>query len=286
MVFAATIIIVVIFVPLLFLRGLRPVSGRLLTYMVSMLASFWSPSPLTPALCGSSSEATYPIHLGKNHGWPEVSKRIYRPTLEWALGFRGWVLGAAAMATLATIVLATTFGLVPSLVQRRHLHGLRHVPSGHLSRGKRSNRRPGRETTDTHRWRGDGRKTYTGRAERDEHAEPVSNSEIEVTISGSGDQRQVRDGIDRVLSAIPGMTTMIGQPIEHRLSHLLSGTPAAIAINIYEDNLDELRRVAKKIEAELKDDTHGARVNANREVPVSSCRTLSTCRTGCTVDAG
>ena len=106
----------------------------------------------------------------------------------------------------------------------------------------------------------------TGRAERDEHAEPVSNSEIEVTISDSGDQKQVRDGIDRVLSAIPGMTTMIGQPIEHRLSHLLSGTPAAIAINIYGDNLDELRRVAKKIEPELKDVPGPA-----RSMPIGRC---------------
>ena len=66
------------------------------------------------------------------------------------------------------------------------------------------------------------------------------------------------------------MTTMIGQPIEHRLSHLLSGTPAAIAINIYGDNLDELRRVAKKIEAELKDVPGAREVNANREVLITS----------------
>ena len=46
-------------------------------------------------------------------------------------------------------------------------------------------------------------------------------------------QKKVRVEIDKILAAIPGITTMVGQPIEHRLSHLLSGTPAAIAISIY-----------------------------------------------------
>ena len=110
----------------------------------------------------------------------------------------------------------------------------------------------------------------TGRAERDEHAEPVSNSEIEVTVADGRDRYEVRAGIDRVLGSIPGITTMVGQPIEHRLSHVLSGTPAAITINVYGEELAELRRVAKEIELELQS-LKGARdVNANREVMITT----------------
>ncbi len=50
----------------------------------------------------------------------------------------------------------------------------------------------------------------TGRAERDEHAEPVSSSEIEVSINEGASQKEVRLAIDKVLDAIPGITTMIG----------------------------------------------------------------------------
>ncbi|HJO16402.1 MAG TPA: efflux RND transporter permease subunit, partial [Phycisphaerales bacterium] len=67
-----------------------------------------------------------------------------------------------------------------------------------------------------------------------------------------------------------GITTMIGQPIEHRLSHLLSGTPASIAINVYGEDLTQLRQVAKRIEAELKSIPGARDVNANREVLITS----------------
>ena len=63
---------------------------------------------------------------------------------------------------------------------------------------------------------------------------------------------------------------MVGQPIEHRLSHLLSGTPAAIAINIYGDDLNKLRSIAKEIEQVLKTLPGTRDVNANREVMITS----------------
>jgi len=110
----------------------------------------------------------------------------------------------------------------------------------------------------------------TGRAERDEHAEPVSFSEIEVTMTPEASADAVRVEVDRILADVPGITTMVGQPIEHRLSHILSGTPAAIAIDIFGDDLDVLRRVAKEVEAALKSVPGTRDVNANREVLVTS----------------
>ena len=63
---------------------------------------------------------------------------------------------------------------------------------------------------------------------------------------------------------------MVGQPIEHRLSHLLSGTPAAIAISIYGEDLSKLRKIAKKIESVLAKIPGARDVNANREVMITS----------------
>jgi Cu/Ag efflux pump CusA len=76
--------------------------------------------------------------------------------------------------------------------------------------------------------------------------------------------------IRNILEKLPGITTNIGQPIEHRLSHILSETPAASAISIYGDELDTLRVIAKEVEGELKS-LKGARdVAANREVMIQS----------------
>lgn len=110
----------------------------------------------------------------------------------------------------------------------------------------------------------------TGRAERDEHAEPVSNSEIDVTVLPGHSKDEVRTQISQILEQVPGITTNIGQPIEHRLSHILSGTPAAIAISVYGEDLDVLRTIAKEIEAVLKPLPGARDVAANREVMIQS----------------
>jgi HME family heavy-metal exporter len=110
----------------------------------------------------------------------------------------------------------------------------------------------------------------TGRAERDEHAEPVSNSEVDVTYKPGADSKAIRAAIGKIGKAVPGVTLQIGQPIEHRLSHILSGTPAAIAINVYGEDLGTLRELAAQIKGEL-DALPGARdVTANREAMITS----------------
>jgi Cu/Ag efflux pump CusA len=106
----------------------------------------------------------------------------------------------------------------------------------------------------------------TGRAERDEHAEPVSSSEIEVTVKPDADATAVRSAIDRIIAQVPGITTMVGQPIAHRLSHVLSGTPAAIAVSIYGEDLDLLRTTVASVERALKEVPGTRDVAANREI--------------------
>jgi len=110
----------------------------------------------------------------------------------------------------------------------------------------------------------------TGRAERDEHAEPVSNSEMDVTLKPGFRKEDVRGQVSAILEQVPGITTNIGQPIEHRLSHILSGTPAAIAISVYGDDLATLRIIAKEIEGVLKSLPGTRDVAANREVMIQS----------------
>ena len=268
----ATVIIVMVFVPLLFMDGLegrffRPLA---LTYMISILASLVVALTLTPALC----KLLLGGRLGgqdRGDSWlVQRLKRAYEPTLRWALGIRIWILGLAGLATAAAIMLASTFGtsFLPSFNEGTFTVFLLAPPGTSLVESDRLATQVERRISKIDGVRSVARRT--GRAERDEHAEPVSNSEIEVSLTASGDQPTVRNEIDAILAAIPGMTTMVGQPIEHRLSHLLSGTPAAIAISIYGDDLTGLRRVAKEIEAELQTLPGAREVNANREVMITS----------------
>lgn len=267
----ATVIICIVFVPLLFLQGLegrffRPLG---IAYIVSILASLVVALTVTPALCR--------LLLGRaGHGKEHESflsrklKAFYGPTLRLALKAR-WavVLGAFALS-LASLAFASTFGtrFLPDFNEGTFTVFLMAPPGTSLAESERLALSVEKQLIKVEGVRAVvGR---TGRAERDEHAEPASSSEIEVSIKPGYTKAQVRAEIDKVLARIPGITTMVGQPIEHRLSHILSGTPAAIAINVYGDDLSKLRAIAQEVEAALRAVPGTRDVAANREVMIDT----------------
>ena len=273
----ATIIICMVFVPLLFLEGLE---GRFfqplgIAYIVSIFASLFVALSVTPALCRFVFAKTFSAGASSvaSHGDSPLVRFLktrYEPLLRASIRRRGSVLAGAGALTLASLVLASTFGssFLPTFREGTFTVFLMAPPgtslaeSGRLARGVEGQLAEIDGVVSVTR--------RTGRAERDEHAEPVSSSEIEVTMTPETDQGAVRARIDRILANVPGITTMVGQPIEHRMSHILSGTPAAIAINVFGDDLETLRGLAKEIEAALKTVPGTRDVNANREVLVTS----------------
>jgi Cu/Ag efflux pump CusA len=93
----------------------------------------------------------------------------------------------------------------------------------------------------------------TGRAEQDPHAQDVHASEIEVRLEmGERGKDDLLAALREDLTAVPGTNIVIGQPISHRIDHMLSGTRANIAIKIFGPNLYELRRIAARIETLVK----------------------------------
>ncbi len=275
----ATVIICMVFVPLLFLKGLE---GRFfqplgIAYITSILASLLVALTVTPAMCKLLFRRTFgagaPTGPGSaSHDGFLVKwlKGRYEPALRASVRRRGLVLGGAALLTVASLALASTFGasFLPSFREGTFTVFLMAPPGTSLAE---SNRLAGGVEAQLVGIEGVQSVTRrTGRAERDEHAEPVSNSEIEVTVKAGHSQDAIRTEIDRILGNIPGITTMVGQPIEHRLSHVLSGTPAAIAMNVYGDDLSTLRRIAAEVEAELRTLPGARDVAANREVMITS----------------
>ena len=275
----ATIIICMVFVPLLFLEGLE---GRFfqplgIAYITSIFASLLVALTVTPALCGMLfrrvfDRASADGAAGRGHDGALVRwlKRAYAPLLAASLRRRGAVLAGAGVLTALSLLLASTFGssFLPEFKEGTFTVFLMAPPGTSLAESDRLAIGVEQQLAAI-----DGVSSVTrrtGRAERDEHAEPVSNSEIEVTVREGADQDAVRAELARVFSNIPGITTMIGQPIEHRLSHVLSGTPAAIAISVFGDDLDRLRSVAKEIDGALRAIPGTRDVAANREVMISS----------------
>ena len=274
----ATVIICMVFVPLLFLEGLE---GRFfqplgIAYIVSILASLVVALSVTPAMCRLLFARAF--EDGRAGGWSGHGdsrlvrwlKARYEPLLRAAIARRVTVLAGTMALAAAALLYAMSFGtsFLPTFREGTFTVFLMAPPGTSLAESDRLARGVEQRLIGI-----DGVSSVTrrtGRAERDEHAEPVSFSEIEVTMKANASVDAVRVSIDRIVSDVPGINTMIGQPIEHRLSHILSGTPAAVAIDIFGNDLDVLRGVAKEVESALKSVPGTRDVNANREVLVTS----------------
>jgi len=268
----ATVIIVMVFVPLLFLQGLegrffRPLG---IAYITATLASLVTALTVTPMMCRYLLAKIKP---GKSHQDGFLVRWIkarYRPTLQWAMHRGRTMLAVSALLTVLTLGLASTFGssFLPTFNEGTFTVFLMAPPGTSLQESNRMAVGVERQLTRLPGVRAVVRRT--GRAERDEHAEPVSNSEIEVSVLPNHDRADVRRAIDGVLASVPGISTSVGQPIEHRLSHVLSGTPAAIAVIAKGDDLAVLRDLAKRLESALRAVPGTRDVNANREVMITS----------------
>ena len=267
----ATIIIVLVFIPLLFLGGIegrffRPLG---ISYIASTLASLLIAITVTPALC--QLLLTGLKHAGEERDSFLVRwlKAAYRPTLAFCIRWKkSVVLGSVALA-VAALALATTFGssFLPSFKEGTFTvmimtpPGTSLIESDRLVRGVEERIAAITGVRDVAR--------RTGRAERDQHAEPPSTSEMNVTME-PGTQDRVQAEIDKILAQMPGVVTSIGQPIEHRLSHTLSGTPAAVSITVFGDDLDQLRAVVQEIEGAMKGVPGARDVVANREIMIET----------------
>jgi len=267
----ATLIICIVFVPLLFLDGLE---GRFfkplaMTYIISVMVSLLVAMTLTPAMCWYLLNGKFSQELGDSK-MVTFLKSCYRPILGFSMKWKKSTLTISLLFTVLAFSLASTFGssFLPKFNEGVYTIFLMMPPGTSLEESERIAlgvqerliEIPGVEHA----------VARSGRAERDEHAEPPSNTEIELRLSVGSDQQKIMEEIDSVLAGLPGVTTNIGQPISHRLSHVMSGTKAQIAINIFGEELTVLRKLAKEIEGILKN-TPGTRdVSANREVMVQT----------------
>ncbi|MBN8464830.1 MAG: efflux RND transporter permease subunit, partial [Dechloromonas sp.] len=248
----ATLIVVLVFIPLFALPGIE---GRLFTplgvaYIVSILASMAVAMTITPVLC----YYLLPKMKHIDHG----DSALVRQLKAWDERLLNWSFDRArALLICAVAVVVVALASIPFFAKSflpPFNEGTLTVnvvlnPGSSLAESNQIGTQAENillavpEVTEVGR--------RTGRAELDEHAEGVHYTEIEVDLKASGrDREAIIADIRQRLAVLPAVVN-VGQPISHRLDHLLSGVRAQIALKIFGDDLDTLRGLAGDLKERL-----------------------------------
>jgi CzcA family heavy metal efflux pump len=271
-----TIIVMLVFVPLFALSGME---GRLFTplgisYIVSIASSLLVSLTITPVLSywllrgpsilGNKKDSF--LLRGLKHG----ADRLIRVSLRFAWPILAAATLAVAISALAVMQLESDF--LPPFNEGAVQINVLLPPGTSLATSNQIAGRVEARLAEIDDLKAFVRKT--GRAELDEHAEGVNVSEFVATVNS--DSHRSREGIiyeiNEALSDIPGIVTSVEQPLAHLISHMLSGVKAQVAIKLYGDDLDELRRQAKSMKAAIEDVAGVRDLQVEQQVTVAQLR--------------
>jgi len=251
----ATVIIIAVFLPLFFLTGIE---GNLLrplgfAFVISVFASLLVAVTIVPAL---SYWLLPSIKLKKVEQEPylvRLLKKGYRPTLEFALKQSRWVLTGSALLLVAAAWIYSGLGrsFLPEFNEGSVLVIVSTPPGTSLQESTEIARYAERLVSANPAVTGVVRRT--GRGELDEHTFGSNVSELECKLRRGVNKDELLAKLRKDLAGTPGARISVGQPLSHRIDHMLSGTQAQIAIKVFGDNLYELRRVAQEIKAAIED---------------------------------
>ena len=267
----ATIIVVLVFIPLFYLQGIE---GKIfaplgIAYITSIIASLLVSLTITPALCSYLLEKKNHLkHINlafwkkkKNTGAEVIDaaheqdsslvrwlKKQDLKLLHWGLKRTKLVLGTAIVLIIAAIAIVPFFGteFLPPFNEGSFTVNMVAPAGTSLTESNKLGTVVEQQILKVPEVALTARRT--GRAELDEHAEPPSSSEIEVALKPGGRKRaKVLEDIRNNLAVVKGVSINIGQPISHRLDHLLSGVRAQVAVKIFGNDLLTLRSNAEQL---------------------------------------
>ncbi|WP_461786174.1 efflux RND transporter permease subunit [Prosthecobacter sp.] len=266
----ATVLVILVFLPLL---GLEGIEGRLFTpiaiaTITSMAASFVVSLTVIPVLCSLLLKQP---RGGHRDGFiVRGMKFLVRQTfLRFALGAPVLVIALAGMLLFASLMLYPMMGkeFLPTFNEGSATISLASAPGTSLAYSNGIGEVGVRLLQSIPEVKSVGRRA--GRAEKDDHVMPVSVNEFDVEFNDTGRPREaVFAEIRAKLKAIPGTFLNLGQPISHRLSHMLSGVSAKIAVKIFGPDLAVLREKGEKVRDIAKTIPGLTDVNLEAQVPI------------------
>ncbi len=246
----ATVLIILAFLPLL---GLDGIEGQLFTpiaiaTITSMAASFLVSLTVIPVLCSlllNPKAAT-----GHADGWlvRAMKSFVKRTFLRVAFDLPMLALAATAILLAGAAALWPLIGkdFLPAFNEGSATISLASPPGTSLVQANEIGEAGVRLLQAIPEVKSVGRRA--GRAERDDHVMPVSVNEFDVEFHESERSRaEVFAAIRETLKTIPGTFPNVGAPIAHRLSHMLSGVSAKIAVKVFGPELEQLRTTATRI---------------------------------------
>jgi CzcA family heavy metal efflux pump len=252
----ATFIIIVAFIPLFFLTGME---GRMLkplgvAFIISLFMSLIIAMTLTPQMCKLMLTNTKYLDKNTKDKWfTRKLTEIYGVSLQWVLQNKKKVLYSTIAVFIISIGLFFTMGqsflpefnegsLTISAVTKP---GVSLEESNRLGNLMETELLKIPEVTSTAR--------RTGRGELDEHSQTTNSAEIDVNFQLKDRSREAFMADARqTLVNIPGLASTVGQPLGHRIDHMLSGTRANIAIKIFGNDLSNLFMIGNQIKSSIQ----------------------------------
>ena len=266
----ATLIIMVTFMPLFFLDGLE---GRMMkplgiAYLIALVMSLIVAMTITPLLCKMMLASDGYLKRVEKKNWVDrLLLTKYAVSLDWMMARARYVIGTLVMLFVLCVVLFASMGrsFLPEFNEKALTIAAVSRPGISLEESHRIGAIIERELLQIPEVTSTARRT--GRGELDEHSQTVNGAEIDVNFTL--DERSKEEFLKEVrarLASVPGVVTSVGQPLEHRIDHMVSGTQADLAIKIFGPDLNRLFTTGNLIKALLGEFENVVDVNVEQQV--------------------
>lgn len=251
-IFYATILIILVFLPLL---GLSGVEGKLfapiaIATIISMSASFLVSLTLIPVLC---SFLLHPRSGQVHRDGPLVrflKHLLDRTLLRFGLNQPVLLLGGVGLVVVAALSLYPNMSkdFLPAFKEETALIAATSAPGTSLEQMNTLSDAIEEQILSVPEVRQVGRRL--GRAERGDHVVPVSTAEFDVDFqeTSSRNRREILDDIKQRVQTVPGIFAVVGGPLADRIGHMMSGVSAPVAVKIFGPDLDTLRRLGTQVQ--------------------------------------
>ncbi len=268
----ATLIIMVAFLPLFFLSGME---GRMLqplgiAFVVALFMSLVVAMTLTPLL--SLMLLSNDKYLAKNDKEKWLVSKLtfyYEKSLLWALRFKKLVILSVLGVFVVSLIVFLTFGrsFLPEFNEGALTLSVVTKPGTSLEECSRLGNLVETEMMAVPEVWSTARRT--GRGELDEHSQTTNSAEIDVNFALKGrSQQDFLADVRATLSRIPGIAFTVGQPLGHRIDHMLSGTRANIAIKLFGSDLNKMFTTGNQIKNAIVDIEGLVDVNVDQQVEI------------------
>lgn len=268
----ATFIIIIAFLPLFFLSGME---GRMLkplgiSYIVSLSVSLLVAMTLTPLLAKMMLSGESYLSKKEKDSWlTRILSVRYEKSLDWALRHKKAVVFPVFGLFVLAMLLFSNFGrsFLPEFNEGALTLSVVTQPGTSLEESNKLGNLVETEMLSIAEVETTTRRT--GRGELDEHSQTVNSAEIDINFTL--DDRPLEDFLADVrskLSAIPGIAFTVGQPLGHRIDHMLSGTRANIAIKVFGSDLNRLFMLGNEIKAHVADIEGLVDVNVEQQIEI------------------